>query len=110
MSVLFLYLRIFPEIHNFQLYVIGTMIFLTCSVIILVPMDIWQCVPIHAIWEFKRNDARCLSIAGVAYASAAVNIATELAIFILPLPLLRTLRASPSQKFALYALFGCGIM
>jgi magnesium-transporting ATPase (P-type) len=110
MSILFLYLRIFPEIPLFRYCVIGTMVFTTVAVIILVPMDIWQCVPIHAIWDLKREDARCLSIAGVAYASAGVNIATELAVLILPLPLLRTLRASIAQKIGLYALFGCGIL
>lgn len=88
----------------------GTMVFTTVAVLILVPMAIWQCVPIHAIWDLKREDARCLSLSGVAYASAGVNIATELAVLILPLPLLRRLRATVAQKVALYALFGCGIL
>ncbi|KAJ5691369.1 hypothetical protein N7488_012104 [Penicillium malachiteum] len=86
------------------------MIFVTLSVVILTPMAIWQCVPISAIWSFNRGDARCLSISGVAYASAAVNIATEVIILILPVPLLRTLRTSTTQKIALYMLFGCGII
>ncbi|KAJ5465175.1 uncharacterized protein N7458_000861 [Penicillium daleae] len=110
MSILFLYLRIFPEIPLFRRCVMGTMVFTTVAVLILVPMAIWQCVPIHAIWDLKREDARCLSISGVAYASAGVNIATELAVLILPLPLLRRLRATVAQKVALYALFGCGIL
>ena len=110
MSILFLYLRIFPEIPLFRKCVIATMVFVTVAVLILVPMDIWQCVPIYAIWDLKREDARCLSVSGVAYASAGVNIVTELAILILPLPLLRTLRASIAQKVGLYGLFGCGIL
>ncbi|KAF3386453.1 hypothetical protein F1880_000161 [Penicillium rolfsii] len=110
MSILFLYLRIFPEIQPFRYCVLGTMAFTTVAVLILVPMDIWQCVPISAVWNLKREDARCLNIEGVAYASAAVNIATELAVLILPLPLLRTLRTSIAQKLGLYALFGCGIL
>ncbi|KXG51836.1 uncharacterized protein PGRI_092290 [Penicillium griseofulvum] len=109
MSILFLYLRIFPEIPLFRYCVIGTMVFTTVAFIILVPMTIWQCVPIHVIWDLKREDARCLSISGVAYASAGVNIATDIAVFILPLPLLRTLRAPIAQKIGLYGLFGCGI-
>ncbi|KAJ5281266.1 hypothetical protein N7478_006638 [Penicillium angulare] len=109
-SILFLYLRIFPEFYHFRFQVIGTMVFVTVAVVIIVPMVIWQCVPVHAIWEFKREDARCLSISGVAYASAAVNIFTEVLVLILPLPLLQTLRASRTQKIALYLLFGCGII
>ena len=109
-SILFLYLRIFPEIPLFRKCVIFTMVFITVAILILIPMDIWQCVPIHAVWDLKREDARCLSISNVAYASAGVNIATELAILILPLPLLRSLRASVGEKVALYGLFGCGIL
>lgn len=110
MSILFLYLRIFPDIPLFRHCVIGTMVFTTVAILILVPMAIWQCVPIHTIWDLKREDAKCLNVSGIAYASAGVNIATEIAILILPLPLLRTLRATISEKVALYALFGCGIL
>jgi hypothetical protein len=110
MSILCLYLRIFPEIPLFRNCVIATMVFTTVAIIILVPMAIWQCVPVNAIWDLKREDARCLNVAGVAYASAGVNIATEIAVLILPLPLLRRLRASIARKIGLYALFGCGIL
>lgn len=110
MSILFLYIRIFPEIHHFRYYVIATMVFVTTTVAILTPMVIWQCVPISSIWNFDRGDARCLGISALAYANAALNIFTEAIILILPLPLLRTLRVSGTQKIALYILFGCGIM
>lgn len=108
MSILCLYVRIFPETSH--KYFIVTMVLLTVSVIILLPMVIWQCVPIHAIWDLHRSNARCLSVSGVAYASAAVNIATEVAILVLPLPLLQKLRISKSKKAALYAIFGAGTL
>lgn len=109
MSILFLYIRIFPETKSHR-YFIATMVFVTVAIIILLPMVIWQCVPINAIWDLNRNNARCLSVPGVAYANAAVNIATEIAILVLPIPLLRRLRVSTSKKIALYALFGAGIL
>lgn len=109
MSILWLYIRIFPEI-NYHRYFIATMVFVTLAVIILLPMVIWQCVPIDAIWNLRRNQARCLSLPAVAYASAAVNIATEVAILVLPLPLLQRLRVSVSTKIAMYALFGVGVL
>lgn len=108
MSILCLYVRIFPETSH--RYFIAPMVLLTASLIILLPMTIWQCVPIHAIWDLQRSNARCLSISGVAYANAAVNIATEVAILVLPLPLLQKLRVSKSKKAALYAIFGAGIL
>lgn len=109
-SILFLYLRIFPEIRTFRNCVIVTIVLVTVSATILVPMAIWQCVPIYAVWELLRRSATCLNVSRVAYASAGVNIATELAILILPLPQLRVLRVSASQKIALYVLFSCGIL
>jgi hypothetical protein len=109
MSILCLYIRIFPE-TNFHRYCIVTIVLLTISVLILVPMIIWQCVPIHAIWDLGRSHAQCLNVSGVAYANAGVNLATEIVILILPLPLLHKLRVSKSTKAALYAIFGTGIL
>ena len=109
MSIRALYIRIFPN-HIFYRYCIATMILVTISVLIIIPMVIWQCNPMDAIWDLQRKNAQCLSLSGVAYANAAVNIATEVVILILPLPLLLKLRVSMSSKVALFALFGCGIL
>lgn len=109
MSILFLYIRIFPK-TKYHFYFIATMVFVTIAIIILLPMVIWQCVPIDAIWDLNRNNARCLSVPNVAYANAAINIATEVAILVLPIPLLRRLRVSISKKIALYALFSAGVL
>lgn len=109
MSILWLYIRIFPD-TKYHRYFIAVMVFTTVAVAIVVPMVIWQCVPIDAIWNLDRSNAQCLSISGVAYASAGVNIATEVAILILPIPLLSRLRVSLSKKIAMYALFGAGIL
>lgn len=109
LSILWLYLRIFPK-GVFHRWVIATMVFITLSVVILIPMVIWQCVPISATWDLNRNNAQCLSISGVAYANAGVNVATEIAILILPIPLVYKIRVSRSTKFALYALFSAGVL
>ena len=109
MSILALYIRIFPH-HVFYRYCVATMILVTISVLIIVPMVIWQCNPMDAIWNLQRKNASCLSLAGVAYANAGVNIATEVVVLILPVPLLLKLRVSMSSKVALFALFGCGIL
>jgi hypothetical protein len=83
---------------------------LTLSFLVLVPMAIWQCNPIHAVWDFDIKNAHCLSISNIAYANAAINIATEIMIFILPLPVLRTLHVPKKKKMALYSIFGIGVM
>ncbi|KAF5857658.1 hypothetical protein ETB97_005479 [Aspergillus alliaceus] len=73
-------------------------------------MTIWQCNPVRAAWDYGLKDARCLSVSNIAYANAAVNIVTEVIIFILPLPVLRTLHVPRKTKMALCSIFGVGMM
>ncbi|KAE8389639.1 hypothetical protein BDV23DRAFT_184240 [Aspergillus alliaceus] len=109
LSILFLYLRIFPH-RTFKVMVYISMGILTLSFLVLMPMAIWQCNPIHAVWDFDIKNAHCLSISNIAYANAAVNIATEIMIFILPLPVLRTLHVPSKKKMALCSIFGIGVI
>ena len=107
-SILCMYLRIFPS-RGFRTVVYVTIALLMTCFIILVFLDIFQCVPVQAIWDRDIKDARCLSISNVAFASAGVNIATEIVILVLPIPVLRSLHLAGRKKVALYALFGAGI-
>ena len=74
------------------------------------PMTVFQCTPIRAIWDKDVKNARCLSVASLGLANAACNIATDVAILILPIPMLQTIQVSGRKKFELYALFGIGIL
>ncbi|KAJ5190348.1 uncharacterized protein N7498_009333 [Penicillium cinerascens] len=110
MSILALYLRLFPN-KGLRLAVFLCMGFVTLSVVILIPLVIWQCNPIAASWELDaRHHAKCLSLSGVAYANAAVNIATEITILIIPLPVIRKLQINRAKAISLYVLFGAGLL
>lgn len=110
LSILCLYLRIFPS-KRFRVYVFIVMGCILVALLILLPMDIWQCNPIHTSWTLDFKEAYCLSLTNVAYANAAINIATEVAILVLPLPMLHTLPIqSTSRKIGLYSLIGAGIL
>ncbi|KAE8421934.1 hypothetical protein BDV36DRAFT_291750 [Aspergillus pseudocaelatus] len=109
MSILLLYLRIFPIalFRRFDFLCIG---FLIVSFLVTTPMAIWQCRPLRAAWDYDIDNARCLKIASVAYANASLNIITEVLILILPLPVLRTLHVPRRKKIALISVFSVGIM
>ncbi|KAE8149708.1 hypothetical protein BDV25DRAFT_140556 [Aspergillus avenaceus] len=109
LSILFLYLRIFP-IHLFRIFDFCCMGFMITSFLITTPMAIWQCNPISAAWDYNVDGAPCLKISAVAYANATVNITTEVLILILPLPVLRTLHVSKRKKIALFSVFSVGVM
>lgn len=108
-SILCLYLRIFP-LRPFRLAVFATMALLIICYLIIVFMTAFQCVPTSAIWQMHTIDAKCLNIFGVATASAATNIAVEVIILILPLPVLKTLKVDGRRKISLYMLFSAGII
>ncbi|KAF5857651.1 hypothetical protein ETB97_005472 [Aspergillus alliaceus] len=83
---------------------------LTLSFLVLTPMIIWQCTPVHAAWDYGIKDAHCLSTPKLGYTNAAVNLATEVMIFILPMPVLRTLHVPRKKKMALCSIFSVGVM
>ncbi|KAE8137998.1 hypothetical protein BDV38DRAFT_282606 [Aspergillus pseudotamarii] len=107
MSILLLYLRIFPIalFRRVNFLCIG---FLIASFLVTTPMAIWQCRPLRAAWDYDIDNARCLNIASVAYANASLNIITEVLILILPFPVLRTLHVSRRKKVALISVFSVG--
>ena len=87
-----------------------TMAFLTVSYVVLFFLAVFQCIPVQAIWNLDIKNAKCISIGDISYANAAVNIATEVVILIMPIPVLKQLQLSFKRKVALYALFGAGIV
>ncbi|KNG84913.1 hypothetical protein ANOM_006413 [Aspergillus nomiae NRRL 13137] len=109
MSILLLYLRIFP-IVLFRRVDFLCIAFLVISFLVTTPMAIWQCKPFQAAWDYDIDNARCLKIAAVAYANATLNIITEVLILILPLPVLRTLHVSRRKKIALISVFSVGVI
>ncbi|KAK8036124.1 hypothetical protein PG993_008738 [Apiospora rasikravindrae] len=70
---------------------------------------VFQCQPISGFWAPTPNTVCVPSIPGL-YISAAGNIATDLIIFILPLPMIRGLHLPPAQKAILSIVFCLGLV
>ncbi|KAL6704306.1 hypothetical protein ACN47E_008370 [Coniothyrium glycines] len=68
--------------------------------------SIFACVPIRAFWT--REPARCLNQFAMWFTNAAINILTDFAIIILPMPVIRKLNLDRRQKTALIAIFAVG--
>ncbi|KAH7090690.1 hypothetical protein FB567DRAFT_298255 [Paraphoma chrysanthemicola] len=105
-SILIQYLRIFP-VRRFQKYC-----FLILGVVIAygswtVFGNIFLCSPIAFFWDKSAtNNGHCMDRTVVWFANAGVNIALDMIIFLLPLPLTRTLQISKSQRRGLLLIFG----
>ncbi|KAK8073792.1 integral membrane protein [Apiospora phragmitis] len=80
-SILCLYLRLFPG-RRFRHVCTAALALLVVSSLLLIALDIFQCIPVSAAWTLQHGEAQCLDLTVVALANAAVNIFTEAAIWL----------------------------
>ena len=87
LSMLFLYSRIFPsETFKTILYLMGAIIIAAC--VGSEGAVIFQCRPVSYFWDKNIPGGHCVSQYGVNYAPVVFNIATDIAVLVLPLPIL----------------------
>ena len=72
-------------------------------------VGIFSCIPISGYWD-KTIDSTCISNYPQWYINAAGNIFTDLAIFFLPMPILRKLNLPKSQRLVLFGIFSLGFL
>ena len=77
--------------------------------VVLTFLNIFQCRPVRAAFDPSAADAQCISIVTLYLASAPVNIITDLAILVLPIPVLTGMHLPQRQKTVLVMTFTLGI-
>ncbi|OQD81970.1 hypothetical protein PENANT_c024G08849 [Penicillium antarcticum] len=86
---------------------------------ILVIAGLWMtlsgfifCNPIHYFWHISPEvrENHCLPTGAVWFTNAGIQIATDVVILILPMPLLWKLQMPRRQKYGVVAVFGLGII
>ncbi|KAF9894677.1 hypothetical protein FE257_006567 [Aspergillus nanangensis] len=107
-SILFQYLRIFPD-RQFRLACYIVMAIVATYTTWAVVSGFVNCVPVAKFWD-QAMDGSCLSFEAVWFFNASMNIVTDLALLILPMPLLSHLQLPRMQKFALMGVFAMGIL
>lgn len=70
---------------------------------------IFSCTPVQKFWQAELPGT-CIPNLPFWYINAAGNIATDLAIFIMPLPVLNKLQLRRKQKYFLIAIFSLGFL
>ena len=66
-----------------------------------------QCVPLRKIWDLTV-DGRCFNLLPVFITCASLNIATDLAMFGMPMPKLWALKVSTWKRLQLMTIFLVG--
>lgn len=72
---------------------------------------IFQCWPIHKAWDAGGTvKGKCLSLTAFYYISFGIRLATDLALFALPLPKLVRLNMTMGKRAGLVIMFGLGVL
>lgn len=108
-SILFFYLKVFPK-RSFRMctwaLIVANLVYATAYDFLL----IFQCDPISGAWRFWDGEfeAKCISINVLGWSAAAINIALDVAVIVLPLPELFRLSLSLRKRLQIIAMFAVG--
>ncbi|KAL8644177.1 MAG: hypothetical protein Q9226_007896 [Calogaya cf. arnoldii] len=108
-SCLLFYRRIFGPSLLMTRVIYGSIAFITVVYLELLNVSIMFCTPVNKRWDAQIAGA-CMPSGGLAYASGAFNVATDIFVVLLPLPALWQLNMRLGKKIRIMAVFGLGIM
>jgi fucose permease len=111
-SILIFYLRMSrntQKILRVASYI--TLAIVNVAGVVLTFLNAFQCRPVSAAYDPLQNNSNstCISIVTLYLCSAPVNIITDLAILVLPIPVLTGMRLPQRQKTVLVVTFALGI-
>ncbi|KAK7709993.1 hypothetical protein SLS63_013094 [Diaporthe eres] len=109
-SILFLYLRLFPD-PKFRRTVWATQAFNLLMVGSFIVSDFLQCRPISFFWGQwdGEHTGRCFNINALAWAHSALNIALDFWMLYLPATQVWSLQMKTRKKVGVILMFGIGI-
>lgn len=109
LSILALYLRIFTEKpYRIATWVLGAIISGTAFAVSLT--TIFQCSPVQYAWDKSIPGGTCLDQALFYVYCSLPNVITDVAILLLPIPMIIKLHTNQSQKIGLSLVFLLGTM
>lgn len=106
LSLLFLYHRIF-EHSRFLRLVYAMIALVSVWAVIMVFLAIFNCRPISAFWT---HEGSCFDFKKFAIGYAVVNIVTDFAIWLMPIPNVWKIQLPTPQKVALSLIFALGLL
>jgi hypothetical protein len=108
LSILLLYLRIFPN-PGFRVCVKLVFVAISAYAFSTIVATILQCNPIARNWDRTRNGS-CIDLVAFWYANAIANIASDVVIVALPTRLVWRLQLPRAQKWGLYVILSLGLL
>ncbi|KAK6335160.1 hypothetical protein TWF718_010597 [Orbilia javanica] len=108
LSILAFYVKISPQKwYRNTVYTVGA--FVIAWTIAFIFAYIFECPSPSTAWslDFPRG---CVNLTALYYSTASINIASDLIILLLPIPVLQQLQIDKRRKLALIAIFSVGIV
>lgn len=112
LSILIMYLHILKIHRWFRRWVYGMMIFVVGYAIPFFFIYAFSCNPVKKGWNLIgwQGEGTCFNMITVGLVAGAINIFSDVVIFIIPLPLLAKLQITNARKLGLIAIFATGIL
>ncbi|KAK2666507.1 hypothetical protein RAB80_018164 [Fusarium oxysporum f. sp. vasinfectum] len=107
LSLLAVYLRISPS-RRFRAVVCLLMAIVAGYSFSAVLVAIFQCHPIEMAWDITISDGSCIDRMAYFIATLALNVATDLFMLALPIPMLWNVKMPKRQKLGLIGIFMTG--
>jgi len=108
-SVLFLYLDIFKIHTAFRRVLYGFIVFIALFFIGFLVSIITLCQPFSRYWNVL-GPGHCGSLSGSQVATSSINTVVDLAIVLLPLPIIWRLQMQTQKKIKIMGIFAVGAM
>lgn len=100
------YYRVFA-LRKMRIFVLAALGLIGCWSVSQLLVAIFNCTPIYKFW-MRDSDGTCIPNHPFWYINAAGNIITDIVIFVLPLPVLGSLKLRRPQKLLLVGIFSLG--
>jgi hypothetical protein len=107
MSILLQYLRVFPG-RPIRRVCWSLFAIVAIAGVWAIGTAILTCLPIAYNWDGSVVGGRCLPLKPLWFTNAALNIATDLSILLVPMPVLKSLKLPRKQKIGLFIVFALG--
>lgn len=107
LSILTFYYRIFIT-PVFRRVVLMTIVFIALWILTITIILALQCRPIERFWN-PQVEGTCFNLVAFSYFTNISNLATDIWIFLLPIPLITRLQISGGRKLGLCGVFMIGL-
>lgn len=110
-SILLLYLRLFPDM-KFRKHIKICLALCAATVTCLFVACVFKCWPISMSWNYwdGEHSGKCTSMAAQGWANSSLNMFADIVVLILPLPTIWKLRLSIDKKLGITAMFSVGLL